>query len=84
MLEQVTPYADEVKVDAMGNVLVIRRGPGEQPALKVMLAAHMDEVGMMLTNDEDEGIFRFEQVGGMDVRQLPGKPVWSVRITSRV
>jgi endoglucanase len=41
-----------------------------------MLAAHMDEVGFMLTHDEGKGIFRFENVGGLDVRQLVGKPVW--------
>jgi putative aminopeptidase FrvX len=64
VLEQVEPYADEVKVDALGDVLVTRRSQGE-PRLKVMLAAHMDEVGMMLTVDEGDGIYRFEQVGGM-------------------
>jgi endoglucanase len=75
VLEQVKPYADDVKVDALGNVLVTRRGQGE-PRLKVMLAAHMDEVGMMLTIDEGDGIYRFEQVGGMDPGVLVGKPVW--------
>ena len=43
--------------------------------LRVMLAAHMDEVGFMLTNDEGDGIYRFETVGGVDVRQLAGKAV---------
>jgi putative aminopeptidase FrvX len=75
VLEQVKPYADEVKVDALGNVLVTRRGQGE-PRLKVMLAAHMDEVGMMLTTDESDGIYRFEVVGGVDTSNLVGKPVW--------
>ncbi len=40
-----------------------------------MVTAHMDEVGFMLVADEGEGLFRFETVGGMDVRQLPGKAV---------
>ena len=40
-----------------------------------MLTAHMDEVGFMLVADDGEGLFRFETVGGMDVRQLPGKAV---------
>lgn len=74
VLEQVRPAADEVKVDALGNVLVTRLGQGEK-RLRVMLAAHMDEVGLMLTNDEDDGIFRFDTVGGLDVRQLAGKAV---------
>ena len=49
VMDQVRPHADEVKVDAVGNVLVSRRGQGEN-RLRVMLAAHMDEVGFMLTS----------------------------------
>jgi putative aminopeptidase FrvX len=77
VLEQVRPHADEVKVDALGNVLVTRQGQGDH-RLRVMIAAHMDEVGFMLTHEEDkeEGIFRFDTVGGLDARQLAGKPVW--------
>lgn len=75
VLEQVRPHAGEVRVDALGNVLALRPGQGER-RLKVMLAAHMDEVGLMLTDDEGDGIFRFDTVGGLDVRQLAGKPVW--------
>jgi len=73
VLEEVRPYADEVKVDAMGNVLVTVHAR-QQPALKVMLDAHMDEVGFMLV-EGDEGLFRFETVGGIDARQLVGKAV---------
>ena len=77
VLEQVRPHADEVKVDALGNVLVTRQGKSRRrKRLRVMLAAHMDEVGFMLTHDVGKGIFRFETVGGLDVRQLVGKPVW--------
>ena len=43
--------------------------------MRVMLTAHMDEVGFMLVSDEGEGLFRFETIGGIDVRQLPGKAV---------
>jgi endoglucanase len=74
VLEEIKGHADSVKVDALGNVLAKRAGSG-QNRLKVMLAAHMDEVGFMLAADDGEGIFRFETVGGMDVRQLPGKAV---------
>jgi endoglucanase len=74
VLEQVRPYADEVKVDALGSVLVRRSGQGEN-RLRVMLAAHMDEVGFMITNDEEDGIFRFDTVGGVDARHLAGKAV---------
>jgi len=44
VLEQVKPYASELRVDALGNVLAVRRGQASQP-LRVMAAAHMDEVG---------------------------------------
>jgi putative aminopeptidase FrvX len=75
VLEQVRPLADKVKVDALGNVLVIHAGK-EPGRLRVMLAAHMDEVGLMLVDDEKEGIFRFETVGGIDPRHLVGQAVW--------
>src|SRR3972149_3650077 len=74
VIEQVRPLADEVQIDSMGNVLVIRRGQVEH-RLKVMLAAHMDEVGMMIVQDDEDGYFRFETVGGIDVRQIVGKAV---------
>jgi putative aminopeptidase FrvX len=65
----------QIKMDAMGNVLATRPGQGPDP-MRVMLAAHMDEVGFMLVQDEGDGIFRFENVGGVDVKHLAGKPVW--------
>ena len=75
VLEHIRPVADDVRVDALGNVLATRRGQVE-PRLRVLLTAHMDEVGFILTHDEDNGFFRFERVGGIDVRYLPGKSVW--------
>jgi putative aminopeptidase FrvX len=75
VLEEVRPYADEVKVDALGNVLASKRGSGEHP-LRVMLAAHMDEVGLMLTYDVGDGIYRFDIVGGVSTADLPAKAIW--------
>jgi len=75
VMEQVRPHVDQVNVDAMGNLLARRQGQGEN-RLRVMLAAHMDEVGFMITEDEGEGIYRFDTVGGLDAQQLVGKPVW--------
>ena len=74
VLEEVKPFADEVKVDAMGNVLVTKRGNGKNLP-RVMLDAHMDEVGFILVEDEGNGLFRFQIVNGIDPRHLPGKPV---------
>jgi tetrahedral aminopeptidase len=68
--------ADEIKVDSLGNVLVTRLArKGEKP-MRVMLDAHMDEVGFMIVADEGDGLYSFVTVGGIDERQLPGKPVW--------
>ncbi|RME08870.1 MAG: M42 family peptidase [Anaerolineae bacterium] len=75
VLEEVKPLVDDLQVDALGNVLATHRGNGRGPRLRVMLAAHMDEVGFMITAADGEGIFRFDTVGGIDPRQLPGKPV---------
>ncbi|MDH5507118.1 MAG: hypothetical protein OEZ02_07845, partial [Anaerolineae bacterium] len=74
VLKQITPYIDDIQIDPMGNLLAIKHG--SSPSLpRVMLAAHMDEVGMMLTHDDGKGLFRFDIVGGIDPRQLPGNPV---------
>ncbi len=67
--------ADEVRVDAMGNVIALRRGyvaQGHGPS--VMLAAHMDEIGLMVTAVE-KGFIRFTLVGGFDDRVLLGQEV---------
>ena len=75
VLEQVRPLADEVRVDALGNVLAVKRGTSPN-RLRVMIAAHMDEIGFMLTHDDDKGLFRFGKVGGIDTRNILGKAVW--------
>mgnify|MGYP000940308795 CR=1 FL=1 len=74
VLEEIKSFVDEVRVDSLGNVLATRKARTPD-ALKVMIAAHMDEVGFMLVNDEGDGIFRFEIIGGINNRQLVGKPV---------
>ena len=73
VLEEIKPIADEVEVDALGNVLAIKHGLGDN-RVRVMLAAHMDEIGFMIVDDKDN-LFQFERVGGIDVCQLPGKAV---------
>ncbi len=74
VLEEVRPHADELKVDALGNVLATRRGLGEG-CPRVMLAAHMDEVGLMLTQNGGDGIYRCEVIGGISTADLAGKAV---------
>lgn len=74
VMDAVEAIADEVVVDNLGNVLVSRFGQGEN-RLRVMLAAHMDEVGFMIVKKHDDHLFEFDLVGGIDERQLPGKAV---------
>lgn len=66
---------DEARTDALGNLIVLKRGTGRTPHPRVMLAAHMDEIGLMVTKIEDQGCLRVTQVGGIDRRILPGLEV---------
>ena len=77
VLDEIRSHADQVEVDSIGNVLATKLGESRlrKKRLRVMLAAHMDEIGFMLIHREDSSIFRFDTVGGIDVRQLVGKPV---------
>lgn len=74
VLETFTPRADEVRVDAMGSVIALKRGVGAEPRRRVMLAAHMDEIGLIVSR-LDRGFLRFTQVGGFDVRTLMSQEV---------
>ncbi len=73
--DRLESVADELHTDAMGNVLATKRGEGRR-RLRVMLAAHMDEVGVMIVAIDSEGLAKFEAVGGLSPAQLIGKPVW--------
>jgi endoglucanase len=74
VLDAIKLVADDVKVDALGNVLATRFGRGDK-RVRVMVDAHMDEVGFMIVKDDEGGLFEFALVGGIDERVLPGKPV---------
>lgn len=62
------------RVDALGNILAFKKGV-KAPAQKLMMSAHMDEVGLIITYAEDGGLLRFSTVGGIDKRVIPGKSV---------
>lgn len=67
-------YADEITIDSIGNVIALKKGKSRK--FKVMLSAHMDEVGFMVTGYGDYGTIKFHPVGGIDSRILPGKKVF--------
>ena len=75
ILERVMPFADEILTDPIGNLMVFKKGE-RTPAKKIMLTAHMDEVGLIVTDITDEGFLRFSSVGGIDRRVLPAKKVY--------
>jgi tetrahedral aminopeptidase len=66
---------DELKADALGNLIAFKRGSGAEPRLKVMVDAHTDEVGFMITRFEKNGLLGFRIVGGIDDRLLLAKGV---------
>ncbi len=74
VIEAIRDHVSELQVDALGNVTALQRGTA-QPEFKVMIAAHMDEIGMMVTAVEANGLIQFTRVGGLDPRILPGKRV---------
>lgn len=70
---QIKDYADDIKVDSMGNLIAFKKGKNSK--CKVMLSAHMDEVGFIVTGFGEGGVIKFATVGGIDKRILPGKRV---------
>ena len=73
VLREVTSLVDEVSVDNMGNVTAIKRG--KDSSKKVMIGAHMDEIGFIVTHIDDEGFVRFHTLGGFDPKTLTAQRV---------
>jgi putative aminopeptidase FrvX len=76
----VTPLGDDVREDALGNLIVTKRGRVDRA---VMLDAHMDEIGLIINHVEDGGFLRFATIGGWDARILPAQGV-TIRTRSGV
>jgi len=73
MIKLMKPYVDEIVVDKLENVIAIKKGKKSSP--KVMLAAHMDEVGLMVKTISKEGFLQFAKMGGIDDRILLAQKV---------
>jgi endoglucanase len=69
--KEMKPYADELIVDRIGNLIAHKKGKGPS----VMLAAHMDEVGLMVKRIETDGRIRFETIGGIEAASLVGQRI---------
>jgi tetrahedral aminopeptidase len=64
--EAIAPLADDMRVDALGSLVAIRHASGENAETKrILLAAHMDEIGLMVTHVEEKGFVRFTSIGGI-------------------
>jgi putative aminopeptidase FrvX len=72
VLREIKPLADSVSVDYMGNVIAVKKGKQQK---KVMVAAHMDEIGFMVTHIDDNGFLRFHTLGGFDPKTLTAQRV---------
>lgn len=72
VLREVKDLVDEIEVDNMGNVMAIRRGKTNQ---RVMVAAHMDEIGFIVNHIDEDGFIRFLPLGGFDPKTLTAQRV---------
>lgn len=61
---EVEPYADEIRIDALGN-LIVRKGTISPGGKRIMLAAHMDEIGVMAKHIDEKGFIRYTTIGGV-------------------
>ncbi len=78
VLREVKPLVDDVSIDNMGNVTALKRGTlskQSKPSKKVMIAAHMDEIGFIVSHVDDHGFLRFHPLGGFDPKTLTAQRV---------
>ena len=74
ILKDIKPFVTSVSVDNLGNIIAFKKGE-KTPSKKVMLDAHMDEIGFMITNIDENGYLKFNNVGGIDSKVIFGKRV---------
>lgn len=70
--EELAPLVDEISIDALGNLVGVRRGSGGP---RVMIAGHLDEIGFLVKHIDDDGFLRLHPVGGFDPSRLPAQRV---------
>ncbi|MEJ2281311.1 MAG: M42 family metallopeptidase [Candidatus Bathyarchaeota archaeon] len=67
------PFADEIREDKLGNLIAFKKGKADAPT--IMIAAHMDEVGLMIKNIKKKGFLQFTKIGGIDDRVILAQKV---------
>lgn len=73
VLKEIKSLADEIRVDPMGNIIALKKG--KSSAKRSMAAAHMDEIGFIVTHVDDKGFVRFNTLGGFDAKTLTSQRV---------
>jgi len=71
VVDYLKPYADEIRIDSMGNVIAVKKGGNR----RFMMATHMDEIGLMVRYVNEKGFIYFSPIGGWNERILPGMRV---------
>ena len=72
VIKAITPYVDSVSTDNIGNIIALKKGKENK---KVMAAAHMDEIGFIVSHIDDEGFVKFQPLGGFDPKTLTSQRV---------
>ena len=67
---ELAPLADELRVDALGNLVAIKKASRGRKTKKLMIAAHMDEIGFVVSHIDDKGLLRLVPLGGHDPRNM--------------
>lgn len=75
VIKEVEPLVDSMEVDNMGSVITVKKGSSNPDGKKVMVAAHMDEIGFIVTHIDDNGFIRFHTLGGFDPKTLTAQRV---------
>ena len=74
VIKTIKPFVDECRIDNLGNIISVKRGSGKSNE-KIMVAAHLDEIGFMVTHIEEGGFVRFHTLGGFDPKTLTAQRV---------
>jgi putative aminopeptidase FrvX len=75
VISLVRPHVDELHIDNIGNVIALKKGVRNPDGKRVMLAAHMDEIGFIVSHIDEQGFLRFNTLGGFDPKTLTAQRV---------
>ncbi|MEI6513265.1 MAG: M20/M25/M40 family metallo-hydrolase [bacterium] len=75
VIEELKPFVDDISIDVMGNVIAFKKGKGKGKRKRVMLAAHMDEIGFLVKSVDDKGFVKLFPMGGIDAKNVNGRKV---------